>query len=57
MDFLCAYKSHMKKVYSELDFLRKKINENDLSLRRDELVARIQSQLNEFMQEAFYLKK
>jgi len=36
--------------------MQKKINQNESLLRRDEVVAKLQSQLDEFMQEAFDLK-
>ena len=34
-DFLIAYQGHMKKVYEDLDKLRKKAHENNFILRRD----------------------
>lgn len=37
-DFLCAYSDHMRKVYKNLELMRRKIAENESALRRDELI-------------------
>jgi hypothetical protein len=37
-DFLCAYKSHMRKVFKDLEKIRRKISELESATYRDERV-------------------
>lgn len=51
-DFLVAYTSHMGKVYKDLERLKKKANENNFLLKKDQAVQRLQVQSDWFRQEA-----
>ena len=36
-----AYCGHMNKVYKEMDVLRKKANQNEFEMRREQLISKL----------------
>ena len=43
IDFMNAYCGHMNKVYKEMDTLRKKANQNEFEMRREQLISKLQN--------------
>ena len=41
IDFMGAYCGHMKKVYKEMDALRKKANQKEFEMRREQLISKL----------------
>jgi len=54
-DFLNAFKCQMYNLYNQLKELKKKTDENELKLRRDEQINRLQASLEWFREEAVKL--
>ena len=55
MDFLNSYKTHMNNVYKELERFKRKTNENEFLIRKDEKVMKLQKQADWFKKEALDL--
>ena len=54
-DFLSAYRGHMLKVQKELSFLKKKANEQEFKLRKDDRIKSLEVSLDWFRKEALKL--
>ena len=54
-DFLAAYRGHMLKVQKELAFLKKKANEQEFKLRKDDRIKNLEITLDWFRKEALNL--
>lgn len=54
-DFLNAFKCQMYNLYSQLKELKKKTDENELKLKRDEQINRLQKSMEWFREEAVKL--
>jgi len=54
-DFLSAFKTHMFQVYQQLNELKKRTDEQELKMRRDEQLNKLQSALEWFREEAVKL--
>lgn len=57
MEFMNAYSGHMSKVYKEMEMLRKKANETEFQMRREQLIVKLQTQASFFRCEAQDLRK
>lgn len=55
LDFLAAYRGHMMKVQAELDTFKRKTNECEFIIKKDERVQKLQAQLTWFREEALHL--
>lgn len=56
-DFITAYRGHMLKIAKEMEHLKKKCNEQEFLLRRDERVNSLEKQLEWFRAESLNLSK
>ena len=54
-DFMAAYRGHMLRIQSELDRLKKKTNECEFIIKKDERVKKLEAQIAWFREEALYL--
>ena len=54
-DFLSAFKTHMFQVYQQLNELKKRTDEQELKMKRDEQLNKLQSALEWFREEAVKL--
>lgn len=54
-DFMEAYRGHMLKIQKELDRLRKKTNECEFIIKKDERVRKLEAQIVWFREEALFL--
>ncbi len=52
-----AYGGHMNKVYREMETLKKKADENEFKMRREQLIVKLQTQASWFRVEAQDLRK
>lgn len=56
-EFLAAYRSHMQQVQKELEAMKKKMNECEFIIKKDERVRKLQAQISWFRDEALFLSK
>lgn len=55
MDFLASYQAHMRKIAQELEVYKRKTNENEFLIRKDDKVLKLQNQVDWFRKEAMDL--
>ena len=56
-EFLAAYRSHMQQIQKELENMKKKMNECEFIIKKDQRVRKLEAQIGWFREEALYLSK